>query len=227
MAKLGNLMRPSVIAVSVLLVGACGENAETEIVSPSSDAEAPYAAPVDPSANAVRTASDKLERAPTNTGADSADMISASVDSARDKVDNIVADPGNTLAASAKAVSSARDDDLKSPVEAETEFGALVGDADRGKRLYGQCLACHSLDEGRNLVGPSLYNIVGQRAGAVEGFRYSDANANADIIWTEDALFAFLEDPREYMPGNRMIFQGVPKEQDRADIVAYLKAQSE
>ena len=106
-------------------------------------------------------------------------------------------------------------------VNAANESGA---DAVKGRRLFARCMACHTVQEGRNLSGPSLYGIVGRPAGSVEGFRYSDANRDSGVVWTEDALSAFMENPQSFMPGTRMIYPGLPAEQDRNDIIAYLKS---
>ena len=97
------------------------------------------------------------------------------------------------------------------------------GDAEKGKQLYNQCAACHAVEEGVNKIGPSLYGVMGQEAGAVEGFNYSDALANADLTWNAETLDAYLADPRGYIPGNRMPYAGMPDAQDRADVIAYLK----
>ena len=78
------------------------------------------------------------------------------------------------------------------------------GDAEAGKTVYNQCAACHAIEEGVNRVGPSLYGVMGREAGSVEGFAYSDAMKNSGVTWDEETLSAFLEDPRAYIPGNRM-----------------------
>ncbi len=108
-----------------------------------------------------------------------------------------------------------------------SEYAALTGDAATGKRVYVKCIACHTVLEGQNRVGPSLYRIFGREAGSVEGFNYTDANANSSITWTEEIMFAYLENPQEYIPGTRMIFAGLPDPQDRADLIAYLKSAAE
>lgn len=74
-----------------------------------------------------------------------------------------------------------------------------------------------------NRVGPSLADIVGREAGTVPGFRYTDANANSDITWTEEKLNQFLEKPQRVIPKTKMIFAGIPDAQKRADMIAYLK----
>ncbi|MEL6363688.1 MAG: cytochrome c family protein [Pseudomonadota bacterium] len=104
------------------------------------------------------------------------------------------------------------------------EYADFTGDAAKGKRVFTKCMSCHAVKEGQNRVGPSLYGIVGREAGKVEKFRYSEANADSGITWTEEVLFEYLADPRGYLPGTKMIFNGLPKPQDRADVIAYLKS---
>ena len=100
----------------------------------------------------------------------------------------------------------------------------LTGDPEQGRRVFARCRSCHVLEEGVNRVGPSLYGIFGRETGSVEGFRYSEANANAGITWTHETMFEYLENPREYIPGTIMAFPGLRDEQDRADVVAYIAA---
>jgi cytochrome c len=82
------------------------------------------------------------------------------------------------------------------------------------------------VEPGVNRVGPSLHGIIGRTAGSVPGFNYSAANKGSGVTWTEEVLFEYLENPREFMPGTRMAFVGLKKPQDRADVIAYLKTQS-
>ena len=95
-----------------------------------------------------------------------------------------------------------------------------------GEKVFRKCKACHQVGEGaKNRVGPHLNGVVGRAAGAVEGFRYSKPleTAAADgLVWTEDALGAFLADPRGYLKGTKMAFAGLKSEEDRAAIAAYL-----
>lgn len=102
-------------------------------------------------------------------------------------------------------------------------FASLTGDAAAGKSSFAQCRTCHVTDPGMNRVGPSLAGIVGREAGTVAGFRYTDANANSGITWTEEKLFQFLEKPQRVIPKTKMIFAGIPDAQKRADMIAYLK----
>jgi cytochrome c len=109
------------------------------------------------------------------------------------------------------------------PAAGGTDYASYTGDAAKGKRVFAQCMTCHAVQEGRNNVGPSLYQIVGRTAGSVEGFKYSDANKNSGIVWTEEALFTYLENPQATIPGTIMAFPGLRNPQDRADVIAYLK----
>ena len=109
-------------------------------------------------------------------------------------------------------------------LSADVAFADLTGDAAAGETVFAQCRACHLLEEGKNGVGPSLYGIIGSTAGSVDGFRYSDANANSGITWTAEVMYEYLEAPREFMPGTRMAFPGLQNPQDRADLIAYLDA---
>ncbi len=99
----------------------------------------------------------------------------------------------------------------------------MSGDPARGERVFAQCRTCHSPEAGQNRTGPSLHGIIGRQAGTVPGFRYSDANKNSGITWTEQELYNYLENPRARIPGTIMAFVGLRDPQQRADVVAYLK----
>lgn len=101
----------------------------------------------------------------------------------------------------------------------------MTGDTARGQRVFAQCLTCHSKDEGVNRTGPSLHGIIGRKAGSVPNFRYSEANKNSGITWTEQELFTYLENPKAKIPGTTMAFVGLRNPQQRADVIAYLKSE--
>lgn len=105
-----------------------------------------------------------------------------------------------------------------------TSLAQFDGDPAAGERVFLQCRACHVVDPGVNRAGPSLAGIIGSTSGIVEGFNYSDANANSAITWTPEKMNQFLENPRRVIPGTRMAFAGLRDGQDRADIIAYLQA---
>jgi cytochrome c len=109
---------------------------------------------------------------------------------------------------------------------AKLEYASFTGDAASGEKVFAACRTCHVFDEGVNRIGPSLHKIVGRKSGSVAGFAYSDANKNSGINWTPQVLFEYLKDPKAYVPGTKMNFPGVKDDQKRADLVAYLEAQS-
>jgi len=96
-------------------------------------------------------------------------------------------------------------------------------DADAGKKIFRRCQACHKVEDGANGVGPHLYGVVGRDIASADGFNYSDALSGIDGAWTLDQLSAWIKNPREFAPGNRMGFAGLKDEQDRADLLAYLQ----
>jgi len=100
-----------------------------------------------------------------------------------------------------------------------------AGDATRGAALFGQCAACHSIEPGVHLTGPSLARVWSRRAGTVEGFtRYSEPLRHASIVWDAPTLDRWLWDPQAVVPGNLMTDPGLKDARQRADLVAYLKA---
>ena len=107
-----------------------------------------------------------------------------------------------------------------------------AGDADKGKKAFKRCSACHSLDAGKNKVGPSLHNIIGRTAGTVEGYKYSPVFAEAaekGLVWEQEQLIAYLENPKKYLAEfvgkdkvKSKMANKFKKLQLREDIVAYL-----
>jgi cytochrome c len=102
-----------------------------------------------------------------------------------------------------------------------------ASDATRGADIFQQnCSMCHSPEPGQNLVGPTLFSVVGRAAGSVADFSYSSAMKSSGIIWTTDQLMAYLKAPRRYVPGVKMMFAGLPDEKDRENVVAFLATRS-
>jgi cytochrome c len=94
-----------------------------------------------------------------------------------------------------------------------------------GLKAYQACAACHSLEPGRNLTGPSLANLFGRKAGTIAGFqRYSDALKRSGVVWNEQTLDAWLRDPAKFIPGNDMAFPGIQSDTVRRDLIAFLKS---
>lgn len=106
---------------------------------------------------------------------------------------------------------------------------ALAADpsVENGEEVFKKCRACHDVGpDAKNKLGPVLNGLFGRKAGTIPGFAYSDANhkaGEAGWVWSEETLTRYLENPREAMPGNKMAFAGLRDEQDRRDLIAYLK----
>ncbi|MBX9662393.1 cytochrome c family protein [Novosphingobium sp.] len=103
-----------------------------------------------------------------------------------------------------------------------TKFADMKGDAAAGEKVFAQCKTCHVIDPGVNRIGPSLHGIIGRKAGEIAGFSYSSANKESGITWSPEKLYQYLEKPARVVPGTKMAFAGLPKGQDRADVIAYL-----
>ncbi len=101
-------------------------------------------------------------------------------------------------------------------------------DVQAGQAVAKQCAACHTFDKGGpNRVGPNLWGVVGGDKAHAQGFNYSQAMQSAEGAWTYDDLNKFLANPKAAVPGTRMAYAGVKKTQDRANLVAWLRTQSD
>ena len=105
---------------------------------------------------------------------------------------------------------------------------SAAGDAEHGTALFRACAVCHSLKPDQNLTGPSLAGVWERKAGNVASFdRYSSALKSSDVVWDEKTLDEWLKSPQSLVPQNTMMFGGIPDTQQRADLIAFLKAESE
>lgn len=101
---------------------------------------------------------------------------------------------------------------------------ASAQDAAAGEKIFNVCRACHEIGEGaKNLVGPVLNGVVGRKAGVYPGYSYSDANKNSGITWDEATLQEYLKNPRVKVPGTKMAFPGLKKDDDIVNVIAFLK----
>jgi len=104
---------------------------------------------------------------------------------------------------------------------------ALLADAASAQttgppKYWSTCAACHAA-EGSAAIGPSLVGVVGRKAGSVPGFGYSRAMKTSAIVWDEESLAAFVSDPQQTVPGNRMPFAGISEPADVIELVKFLK----
>ena len=103
---------------------------------------------------------------------------------------------------------------------------AYAADPVKGKEGFKKCVACHSLEEGKNKRGPTLHNVLGRIAGSVEGYKYSKAMKNFGVVWDEESLDKFLTKPRKFIKGTKCLngfVSGIKNKSLRDDIISYLK----
>ena len=93
-----------------------------------------------------------------------------------------------------------------------------------GAVVFKKCTACHQVGpKARNGIGPILNGVVGRRAGTYPGYSYSSANLESGLVWDDATLARYLREPRAVVPGTKMVFFGLKKGQEIADVIAYLK----
>lgn len=205
------------LAGAVLAIAACsqGEKKADEAAAAPPPAEA-AAAPAEatPAAETApapeTTAAPETEPAPEAASPETTEMAAPATTEAA---------PAPTTTAAAPAAEG-----TITLAAVDASGAPLVGDLARGKKVFAQCMTCHTLQEGVNRTGPSLHKIINRPAGSVPGFRYSKGNSTSGIVWSEQELFAYLENPRAKVPGTIMAFVGLKDAQQRADVIAYIKA---
>lgn len=103
-----------------------------------------------------------------------------------------------------------------------------AANAQNGATIFKKCTSCHTAEKGGpNKIGPDLYNVVGAPKGKHAGYTYSQAMEKKGGSWTYDDLNHFLYDPRQFVPGTKMSFIGLKNDQERADVIAYLRQQND
>jgi len=100
---------------------------------------------------------------------------------------------------------------------------ASAADVAKGREQFKKCEACHSLESGVTKIGPHLAGLFGRKAGTVDGFAYSSAMKNSGMVWDEQTLDAYIAAPSKVVKGGKMVFAGIAKPEDRADLIAFLK----
>lgn len=110
------------------------------------------------------------------------------------------------------------------PLPAMPAAVADAGDPTAGRLVFRKCQACHSMEPGKNILGPSLSGVMGRKSASVDGYSYSTAMKGANLTWDAATLDRYLSDPAKVVPGNKMPFPGLKTDHDRADVIAYIAA---
>lgn len=126
-----------------------------------------------------------------------------------------------TTAATATPTAPAAD---QSAAPAGIEAKLASADLAKGKKVFNKCKACHSIENGKNKTGPSLYGVVGRKVDSEPGYKYSGKLEAAAKVWTPDNLDQFLTKPRAFAPGTKMGFSGLSNEADRINVIGYLQS---
>ena len=116
------------------------------------------------------------------------------------------------------------------PIEDKVDIATLMalGDVASGEKIFKKCAACHSIvKDGKNNIGPALYNVVGRQSGAIADYKYSKALVEHGKAWSFEELNGFLLKPAKWIKGTKMAFAGLRKEKDRASVIKYLNQNSD
>ncbi|CAL2044577.1 unnamed protein product [Caenorhabditis nigoni] len=101
------------------------------------------------------------------------------------------------------------------------------GDYEKGKKIFKQrCEQCHVVNSLQTKTGPTLNGVIGRQSGQVAGFDYSAANKNKGVVWDRQTLFEYLADPKKYIPGTKMVFAGLKKADERADLIKFIEVEA-
>lgn len=100
---------------------------------------------------------------------------------------------------------------------------AFGQDVEVGQAAFKKCSLCHTIEAGKNKVGPSLFGIIGRKSASLDGYNYSEGMKKFDRIWDQQTLDSYLADPRAAVPGTKMIFLGIKDNKERDDVIAYLE----
>ena len=110
-------------------------------------------------------------------------------------------------------------------VDINIEERLINADIDKGLKMVKKCEACHTFTkDGKNKIGPNLYNIISRKIASLEGFKYSNSLNEKNDNWTNKNLDNFLTNPKKWAPGTKMIFMGIKDPQDRANLIKYMQS---
>jgi cytochrome c len=118
----------------------------------------------------------------------------------------------------------------KMKVVEKVDIGQLLalGDLVHGEKVFKKCSACHMIaSDGKNMIGPNLWGVIGRTAGSISDYKYSKAMVAYAKQWSFEEMNSYLIKPQAYIKGTKMAFAGLRKEKDRASVILYLNSKSE
>ncbi|HEX6860077.1 MAG TPA: cytochrome c family protein [Caulobacteraceae bacterium] len=134
---------------------------------------------------------------------------------------------GDETSSAEKAAAPAPTDAEKQAILASLPAPYNTADIKNGQSKFALCRSCHTItDDGPNMTGPNLHELIGRKAGSHEGFNYSDALKASNLTWDPATLDMWIENPRALVPGTKMAFAGVKDPKDRADLIGYLAVEA-
>ena len=145
------------------------------------------------------------------------------------KISDIVFQVNETGIVAYKVEEPARSSsEAKAESSVEISSFLSLGDVTHGAKVFKKCAACHSINkDGKNKIGPKLYNVVGRATGATSDYKYSKALISYNKTWTFEELNSFLIKPAKWIKGNKMGFAGLKNDKDRASVILYLNQNSD
>ena len=127
-----------------------------------------------------------------------------------------------------KAVASTEQEKTKTVEKVDITQLLAMGDLAHGEKVFKKCSACHMIaSDGKNMIGPNLWNVIGRKAGSVSDYKYSKAMIAYAKQWTFEEMNSYLIKPQAYIKGTKMAFAGLRKEKDRASVIKYLNQNSD
>ena len=126
-----------------------------------------------------------------------------------------------------KAVVSTEKGETKTLEKVDIAQLLAMGDLAHGEKVFKKCSACHMIaSDGKNMIGPNLWNVIGRKAGSVSDYKYSKAMVAYAKQWSFEEMNSYLIKPQAYIKGTKMAFAGLRKEKDRASVILYMNSKS-
>tara|TARA_B100000963_G_scaffold310349_1_gene286800 strand:- start:3522 stop:4064 length:543 start_codon:yes stop_codon:yes gene_type:complete len=126
-----------------------------------------------------------------------------------------------------KALSSDQTGEVKTEEKVDIKKLLAMGNLDHGQKIFKKCSACHMIaSDGKNMIGPNLWGVIGRKAGSISDYKYSKAMVAYGKEWSFEEMNSYLIKPQAYIKGTKMAFAGLRKEKDRASVIIYMNSKS-